>query len=108
MVGSLAPSPSTALPIPAAEWRWLATLAMGMLPWWPFAAVAVVAGCRRGDYVMDFWRLVACWSLLPMAMAALGLLDDRSVLAMTCGPLSIFSAAGLHEAVRWWRTKGRR
>jgi hypothetical protein len=87
------------------ELRWLGVLAVGMFPWWPFCAVAIVAGYRRGDYATAFWQLVACWSLAPMALAAVGLLDGRSVLAMTCGPLSIFSAAGLYDGVRWWRLR---
>ena len=79
-----------------------------MLPWWPFCVVAVVAGCRRGDYATAFWRFMACCLLWPVALAAVGLLGDRSLLAMTCGPLSILSAAGLYEAVRWGRRHGRK
>ena len=72
-------SPATR-PAPAAGW--LATLAVGMFPWWPFCLVAAVAGFRRGDYATAFWRFVACWSLLPMVLAArdssitLGIGDD--------------------------------
>ena len=66
-------SPATR-PAPAAGW--LATLAVGMFPWWPFCLVAAVAGFRRGDYATAFWRFVACWSLLPMVLAAPGLLDQ--------------------------------
>jgi hypothetical protein len=99
--------PSAAWPTPATEWPWPATLAVGMLPWWPFCVVAVVAGCRRGDYVSAFWRFVACWSLAPLALATLGLLSNHSLLAMTCGPISIISAAGLYESIRWWRAMRR-
>ena len=97
----------TAWPTAVPGWRWLATQAVGMFPWWPLCLVAVVAGCRRGDYATAFWRFAACWSLAPLVLAAAGLLGDRSALAMTCGPLSIFAAAGLFVAVRWWRGSAR-
>ncbi len=103
----LASDPSAASLTPVTEWPWPATLTVGMLPWWPFCVVAVVAGCRRGDYASAFWRFVACWSLPPIALAALGLLGHRALLATTCGPISILSAAGLYESIRWWRVKRR-
>ena len=90
---------------PAAAWQWPLTLAVGLLPWWPLSLVAVGVGCRRGDYAASFWRLAACWAIVPMVLAVAGLLDDGSVLAASCGPVSIFSAAGLWETVRWSRAK---
>jgi hypothetical protein len=85
-------------------WRWLAVLAVGMLPWWPLSLLAAVAGCRRGDYAASFWRLAACWALSPLVLAAVGLLDGPSTLAACCGAVSIFSAAGLRELLCWWRS----
>ncbi len=98
---------TTTGPAAAVGWGWPVALAVGMLPWWPLSLMAVAAGCRRGDYATSFWRLAACGALSPMVLAAAGLLDGRSALAASCGPVSIFSAAGLHEAIRWWRAKMR-
>ena len=80
-----------------------ATAAVGMLPWSPLCAVAVVVGCWRGHYATAFWQFVVCWSLSPLLLATVGALSDRSALAMTSAPLSILAAAGLDEAVLWWR-----
>jgi hypothetical protein len=99
-----------ALPWPTTSpgWRWAPVLATGMLPWWPLALLALAAGCRRGDYAASFWRLAACWALAPMVLAAAGLLDGRAALAADCGAVSLFSAAGLWELVRWWRSTARK
>lgn len=89
----------------ATGWRPLAVAAVGMLPWTPLCAVAVLVGCRRGHYATAFWQFVACWSLAPLVLAALGVMGDRTALAIISPPLAILAAAGLNETVVWSRKR---
>jgi len=66
-----------------------------VLIWLPFVLMAVATGLRQGYYAFPFWRLVACWILVPGGLAALGTMNFGSLLAVAVPPLCILAAAGL-------------
>ncbi len=100
--------PAEACPKAQGGWQSLAGVAVGMLPWTPFGAMAVVIGCWRGHYATGFWQFVACWWFVPLLLMAGDLIGARAALAITSPALAIFAAAGLWEVLAWWRKKNRR
>ncbi|MEN6407667.1 MAG: hypothetical protein ABFC77_14500 [Thermoguttaceae bacterium] len=80
----------------------------GMLPWTPFVAAAVAIGCWRGYDAVLFWRLAACWIIVPPLLAAGHWFPAHLATAVVVAPLSMLSAAGLYEIVlfaRFWRRR---
>lgn len=91
-------------------WDWSALVDpwIAMLPWTPLGVAALAIGCRRGYDAVLFWRLAACWILVPSLLAAGHWFSSRTATAVVIAPLSVLSAAGFYEivlSVRSWRHK---
>jgi len=74
--------------------RWT-TLAPGVLPWLPFAALAAGVGLLQGHHAAPFWRLVGCWIAAPIGLTVLGATGSEETLTAVMPPVCVLSAAGL-------------
>jgi hypothetical protein len=66
----------------------------------PLALPALAIGLRNGHYATPFWRVLACWSLGPLALLPLGLFRMDVQFGALLPPLAIVSAVGLEGLLR--------
>lgn len=78
-------------------------LPVRMFPWTPFVALGILVGLHQGHYATPFWRLLGCWTFVPLGLAAVGLLDERLATDLVLPPLAVVGAAGLWSLVFWCR-----
>jgi len=74
----------------SAKWLGWATL-----PWTPLVAGAVLLGWRSGHHHSLFWRLVGCWTVVPLGVAVLLPGHARHLLSWSLPPVAIIAGAGL-------------
>jgi hypothetical protein len=76
-----------------------------LLPWAPWALLAIAAGFRQGHYAAPFGRLLIAWLLGPWALWAVGAVPARLAFAVFAPAAAITAAIGLREsfgkAVGW-------
>lgn len=83
-------------------------LGWATLPFSPLIVVAVLIGLRDGHHATLFWRLVACWTAAPPALAVVLPGEPSGVLSWALPPLAIVGGAGLRGcAVRLRRRRFR-
>jgi hypothetical protein len=69
-----------------------------LLPWVPWAVLAIVAGWRQGDYAAPFGRLLIAWLVGPWTLWAAGAMPARLAFAAFSPAVAITAAVGLREA----------
>lgn len=72
---------------------------MRLLPWWPWALLAIGAGLRQGHYAAPFGRLMIAWLLGPWTLWAAGLLPPRLAFAFFAPAVAITAAIGVSSCV---------
>lgn len=81
-----------------------AAILLSGLPWIPLALPGLVLVVREGHCFLPFWRLLACWTLVPVALVGAGLFWSNACLAVLLPPLVALAAvafdAGLHRVRR--------
>jgi hypothetical protein len=80
-------------------------LPVRMFPWTPFVALGILVGLHQGHYATPFWRLIGCWTLAPLVLAAVGLLDERLATDLVLPPLAVVGAVGSWGLVIWYRRR---
>lgn len=73
---------------------------MLLLPWTPFAVMAIIDGVRRGQHSVPLWRLVACWFFAGFAVLMLSRFKSNHYAAPLLPPISILAALGLRGFLR--------
>jgi hypothetical protein len=87
------------------------TLLMASLPWSPLALPGLVLVVREGHCFLPFWRLLACWVIVPIGLAGTGLYWSNACLAAVLPPLAVLAAMaaddGLHRLRRlsWFKRR---
>ncbi len=81
-------------------------LGWATLPFSPLIVGAVVIGVRDGHHASLFWRLVACWTAVPVVLAVVLPSGANHALSWALPPLAIIGGAGLQGG--WVRLRCRR
>ena len=84
--------------------------ALGVVPWLLFAMVGLGVGIWQGHYAVGFWQFVGCWIVTAGTLAAVGLVDGTTMLAMVSPPCCFLAAVGLELATGregWIRRLGK-
>jgi hypothetical protein len=79
------------------------TLAVACLPWLPLALPGLAIVLREGHCFLPFWRLLACWAVVPSVLVVGGLFRAQSHLDVLLPPLALLAALGVDDG--WHRLR---
>lgn len=81
------------------------TLALACLPWLPLALPGLALVFREGHCFLPFWRLMACWAVVPLVLIGAGLFRAHAHLDVLLLPLAVLAAVGCDDG--WHRLRRR-
>jgi hypothetical protein len=88
--------PPTAADRGGASWGVQATaLVAACLPWIPLTLPGLVQVLHQGHCFLPFWRLLACWTVVPLVLVGGGLFRAHAHLAVLLLPLAALAAVSL-------------